>query len=71
VAIEADSTVTGAQMKRLRTVASRFAERTTVRRTPGVLSTKVLGGGEAIYGPTTEHGARSVSASRTVQATSS
>jgi streptogrisin D len=56
VAIEADSTVTGAQMKRLRTVASRFAERTTVRRTPGVLSTKVLGGGEAIYG--TNNGAR-------------
>jgi streptogrisin D len=49
VAIEADSSVSAAQMKRLRTVASRFDDRTSVRRTPGVLSTSALGGGEAIW----------------------
>lgn len=49
VAIEADSTVPRVEMKRLRSVASRFAERTTVRRTSGTLSTTALGGGEAIW----------------------
>lgn len=49
VAVQADSSVSRAQMRRVRAVAARFADRVTVSRTPGVLSTPALGGGQAIW----------------------
>jgi streptogrisin D len=49
VAVEADSSVSRAQMKRLRRVVQRFDDAATVRRTPGTLSTTALGGGDAIW----------------------
>ncbi|HEY3506631.1 MAG TPA: S1 family peptidase [Actinocatenispora sp.] len=49
VVVTADSTVTGAALDRLRTVAGRYGAAATVQRTPGVLSTRIAGG-DAIYG---------------------
>ncbi|MDQ3627258.1 MAG: S1 family peptidase [Actinomycetota bacterium] len=49
VAVQADRSVSKAQMTRLRSVTSRFGDRVSLRRVAGVLSIDALGGGEAIW----------------------
>ncbi len=49
VDVTADSTVSRAEMARLRAVTSRFAARTDLQRTPGRLQS-TISGGQAIYG---------------------
>jgi len=49
VAVQADRSVTRTQMVKLRSVTANFADRVSVRRVAGQLSTTALGGGEAIW----------------------